>query len=304
MLLSNPLGLTYRDAENQAHVAVTLAKKAGCPTSPLADMETCIRGLPTSTLLAAQLATETDFWDDLSQIDQLFLAWTPVLGTPEAPMKPMDAFTSGQWPSAGVPISINTVANEAVMFVWELSKKPLNSLLYNLLIDGIYPWHHAEIKQRYPLPANETADTRLHAASIVTPSLFRCAARHAARYMSQVSPVWVSEFDHIQSFAPAMWGPNYTECNTVVCHGSDLVEWFLPDVSSMGVQFTPAELALGHAMQHHMMNFGQPGRSGAWPEFNNATNTAAVLRTPAPEVVPNFDDDECNFWDSVGYNWY
>jgi carboxylesterase type B len=303
-MLSNPLGLTYRDADNQAAVAVTLAKKAGCPTSPLADMETCIRGLPSATLLAAQLATQKDFWDDLSQIDQLFLAWTPVLGTAEAPMKPMDAFTSGQWPSAGIPVGLTTVANEAVLFVWAVSTKPMGSLLYNLLLDGIFPVHHAEIKQEYPLLSNETADTRLHVASIITPSLFRCAARHAARSMAQVSPVWVSEFDHVQSFAATMWGPNYTECNTEVCHGADLVEWFLPDVSLMGAAFTQDELNLGYAMQDYLVNFGRADTANVWPQFNNNTNTVAVLQTPSVQVVQNFDNAECDFWDSVGYNWY
>lgn len=303
LVLSDPLALTYRDASNQANLAEAFAKKASCPTSPLSDMETCIRQLPSEQLLEAQLAVQKDFWTDISQINQLFLPWTPVLGTPDAPQKPFDAFSSGDFASAGIPIAINTVANEAVMFVWLVSAKPLGELEYNLLIDGIYLKNHAEIKQQYPLPSNETSDTRKHIASIVTPSLFRCAARHSARGMSSKGPVWISEFNHIQSFAPTMWGPNYTECNSAVCHGSDLVEWFLPDVSAMGVEFTEDEVALGNSMQDFLVNFGR-SNTGVWPQFTNTSGDAAMLQTPAVQVIANYDEAECDFWDKVGYDWY
>jgi carboxylesterase type B len=135
--------------------------------------------------------------------------------------------------------------------------------------------------------------------------------------VTRTAPVWIYHFDHLMSFGPQVWGPNYTICYTHVCHGSELPFVFHPNASAFNLSYTPQEEVLSASMVAAWTNMakyldpngpsgeGVPSKSGAslyWPAFTLDNQSSIVFDTPNSIVHNNFTD-ECNWWDAIGYDY-
>mgnify|MGYP003878653275 CR=1 FL=1 len=194
---------------------------------------------------------------------QLFLPWTPTVGTEMLPEQPMSMFQAGL--SHDVPFTIGTVWNEATIFVYEAFTKPLPALEYDVVLGLIFGVDDAiKIAEHFPVPKNETKDCRLQAARVATQALFVCATRNVSLIVSdnQKSPIHVYHYDHLMSFRKLIWGKNFSICDTEVCHGAELVPVFHPNVTSFGVSYTADEQTLSASMETFWTNeakYGNPG---------------------------------------------
>ena len=315
LMMSMPFSLPLRTPDTWKPLADSYIKHAGCSTGLIKNIAKeieCIRALPADKLVEAQVAAEHDILDEYKRAVELFLPWTPTLGSDLVPVSPIDAFHSGQLPDPSKPVIATTVENEAVLFVWQAFTKPMSSLEYDLLVDVIFAGSGGKVKKQFPLPDNMKTDARPWVSHIGTLALFVCPTRYAMAGMT--APAYVGHFDHVMSFGKAIWGPDYTECDDVVCHGSDLVPLFRPDPADIGGQYTPAEVALSQSMQTYAGSFFHDGLPAppatgvdaglTWPRFNMTQQMYMQYQTPANVQTSHTYETECGFFDSIGYHFY
>ena len=140
-------------------------------------------------------------------------------------MQPLYALGSGQM--AQVPMLSGTVLSEGQLFVYELFTSKLSKAQYGIALDAIFGRHNAkQVQKMYPfdiVPGNQ--DGREAFNILATDLIFGCPLRNVTRgYQNSLGleavPTYQYRLDHVMSFD--CWGPNYTYCVNVVCHGSEL----------------------------------------------------------------------------------
>ena len=236
--------------------------------------------------------------------------------TPYLPNYPLAAFQAGQ--VVDVPIILGTVANESNLFINYAFTKPVGDVEYYAVMGVILGLNSVEpIAKEYPVPNPPPADYRTQLYTIATDALFVCPTRNAtaslANSPTRKSPVYLYMYNHLQSFAPAMWGNDYpfNLCWNAVCHAAELVELFHPVYPAFGTNYTAGEVSLSTRMDYYWTNFaatgapgtGAPGLQLAWPAYNTTYRPVMNL-----DVVSYISQDKhgqlCDFWDSLGYNFY
>ena len=315
LMMSMPFSLPLRTPDTWKPLADSYIKHAGCSTGLIKNIAKeieCIRALPADKLVEAQVAAEHDILDEYKRAVELFLPWTPTLGSDLVPVSPIDAFHSGQLPDPSKPVIATTVENEAVLFVWQAFTKPMSSLEYDLLVDVIFAGSGGKVKKQFPLPDNMKADARPWLAHIATFGLLVCPTRYAMAGMT--APAYVGHFDHVMSFGKEVWGPEFQECDPYVCHGGDLPFIFHPNASALNLAYTPGEQNLSMSMQSYWTSMASggvplPPVSGVdagipWHPFNMTTQSYLRLDTPANSEQTFTFKEECDFFDSIGYNFY
>jgi len=324
-MLSNPFGEAYRAPESALAIAGAFANFSGCgqalnwvddPTT----MEACLRGKDAATVLAAQMLAEDYILADLGTLLQIVVAWSPTIGTPYLPLRPLDAFQRGA--ALDVPYMVGTTANETIIFVYEALQTspgayiPLGELEYDLLVGALLgPANAAQIADYYPVPAPPPADFKVFASTPLTDGLFLCATRNATEALFAAQPARQSKayhwlYSHILAGSAALWQGNFTECFTTVCHGSDLPELFHPRNAAI-TNYTAEEDALALTMQRYIAAFartGDPGDGGIglqWPAYDAATRQTVNYETASMggvTVISSYRAKTCAWWDStVGY---
>ena len=122
---------------------------------------------------------------------------------------------------------------------------------------------------------------------------------------------YIYRFKHILSFDA--WGPNYTFCVGVVCHGSELPfvfsVWSFIDEQGKDVEYYPtsSELALATDISDAWSNFMNSHNPNTglstltFPEYKAIEDKLIILDIPGSEIQQNVRSSYCDFWDSVGY---
>jgi acetylcholinesterase/cholinesterase len=312
IMMSEPFSIPWRDVPTATKYSQAFAGKAGCPMDDVAKLESCIKGLSVPEIISAQMQVEHDIGADLSRLLEIFLPWTPTVGSEVLPMSPLQTFASGK--AAPVDFMIGTVLNEGIEFVWGAFGKAMSEFEEGAILAVIFGLSHGiEVGKHYPVPASEKHDTRLTLSRVATEGLFVCPSRNATSSMVAAGQkAWVYHFDHPMSFGPVGWGPNYTECDNATCHGGELPFLFGDQNSTFGVDPTPAEVALSGEMEHYWANFaaggdpgsGDPANPRTWPAWNATEQPSMWFETPATQVKYGDYAQRCDFWDSIGYNFY
>ena len=122
IMMSNPFAEAYRAPESALAIAGAFANFSGCGQAlnwvdNATEMELCLNKQDAATLLSAQMQAETYILADLSTLLQIVVAWSPTIGTPWLPLRPLEAFQAGK--VLDIPYMIGTTANESVIFVYE-----------------------------------------------------------------------------------------------------------------------------------------------------------------------------------------
>jgi carboxylesterase type B len=315
MMLSNPFSLPMRDSWTWGSLVKEFTKQAGCKgtggNSTTTEVD-CLQNLSADAVVDAQIAARHDVLDEWTKAIDLFMPWTPTVNTDILPKQPLEAFHAGELPNPSRPIILNTVRNEAVLFIWEASAKPMSAIEYDLFIEVLFAGSGGKVLKEFPIPSNASSDARLAISHVGTLALMVCPGRYAMQGMA--APAYVSHFDHVMSFGKQVWGANFTECDNVVCHGGDLPFWFHPNGTSLGIQYTPAEQNLSMAMQTYFTSFAKGGvplppsttidREVNWPTFNMTTQAYMKFNTPENSLEFQSYAQECGFFDEIGYNFY
>lgn len=321
ILQSHPLGLPWRTTKDYSGFSEKVAKEAGCARQlSRSPWEPCLRNTTWQSLLVAQEAAETSLLAEISHVLELFIPFSPVVGTEELPQQPLTAFLEGK--AHDVPIVIGTVAEECMEFIYSAFGSKLSALEEDALFDVIFGLSHgSRVLKEYPRPAaaRTAGDMRNHSANATTDAFFHCATRRAALGLSQQnlngtrkSQTFVYHFDHVISYGDKFWLPDAPECIDRVCHGEDLPFVFYPNTSSINGSFTVPEMAMSNLMQQYWGAFahkGSPGASGgasplSWVPFNASSEAAMVFSTaPQSNLQHASYRAKCAIWDSFDYDW-
>jgi carboxylesterase type B len=315
---SDPFTSPFRTPAEYAKVGTAMGEKAGCSSTSGPALDSCLRGLSVSSIISAQVEVEKDLAVDSPHILEVFLPWTPLVD-PSAQGnssvialvdQPRTLFSRGQ--SQDKPFIVGTVANEALLFIYEAFGKPLSHLEYDAFIALVFGLDGAlEVGAKYPLPSSQDDDARPWMSHIGTLALFQCSTRNASLGAAASGKnVWLYHFDHVMSFSKAVWGPNFTVCDNYVCHAEELPFVWHPDAQLLDLKYTPAEEVLSNSMQSYWTSFARTGNPNAdgtqlnWPAFNPSSEQSIVFQTPQNAILSHNQTTECNWWaDVIGFDF-
>jgi len=319
ILESEPLGIPLRDTSTWGLLPRYFLNALDCTEEHSADLWRCLRSRSVAEILSAQKQCEESIAIELpDHFMDLFLPWTPTMGTDLFPSHPIRAFQRGLLRE--MPFVIGTVRDEGRSFIYEgypdaVNKKKAREIMALL----IGPENALKVWEHYPMPGRSTTDYRDYLALIATDGLFKCPTRNATASSSSSSAeaVYLYHFDHASSFNERAWNLNYSSCwGPAICHGEELTYVFRPDLSAINASYTESETELAFAVQAYWTQFaatGSPGDGGAvdpnetasWIPF--AVDTESSLRFQVDSVAMENEVDlkhsHCAFWDSLDYGW-
>eukprot|EP01065_Artemidia_motanka_P049586 TRINITY_DN824_c0_g1_i1.p1 TRINITY_DN824_c0_g1~~TRINITY_DN824_c0_g1_i1.p1 ORF type:complete len:560 (+),score=221.17 TRINITY_DN824_c0_g1_i1:67-1680(+) len=308
-VMSNPYGLPVMDTKTQHDYSVKLLQGMNCSTSGQAAAD-CIRGLDVDTIITVQKATHPAIGPIGNLFVDLFMPFTPTVGTDELPVQPIDAAKSGH--AAAVPTSFSTVAEEAIQFIYAAFGKPVVPLEAEGVIVVLFGIHAEKVLKMYPKP--QGPDARMWLSKIATDYIFTCPTRYAAQVYSKSYPTWRVEYTHHNSFTQTMFNTTnpIPSCIGYVCHGSDLPltfgTWGL--LPSGKIVPTAAEVLLSKQIQTAINNLHRHGDLGAAPlpgtdvravPFEASAPKALQYETPVA-VLDAYKGSFCDVYDSLGYS--
>jgi len=303
------LTIPLREPDEALPLGQAFAKLLNCALSDLA----CLRSKTADQTSVASMETRKMIELSLKRPLQAFMPWTPVVGKGQpVGSQPMDYLRGNV--NFRKPLIIGTVSQETTIFIYEAFGKPMTEIAYDLAITLICKLENlGKIRKMYPPPP--ATDLRDLTSIIGNHYIFNCPNRNITRVLSNQMPVYFYHFDHVMSFSKAGWGPNFTFCDDKVCHGSELPFSFdsYPIANFTG---TPDETVLANNMVDYWSNFaktGDPNRSSLskpseesnlvnWPQYTQNNDAALRLVTPTPIVQTGILNDNCNFWDGIGYD--
>ncbi|XP_071941027.1 uncharacterized protein [Antedon mediterranea] len=310
IMQSNPFTLPYRDRVSSVEIGALLAESLGCGSGDI----TCLRSRSADEVLKAQLmvASMLDY-DDLLQN---FEYWGPVIDGAEIPMHPLEAYAQNSFQDK--PMIMGTMSEDALPYVYTLMPEPVSATLSSTviialfgLIDGL------KLTNTYSLGLLDD-DSRDVLSDMFTDMIFACSTRYASTSAQQngQSAIYLYEFAHAFSFEEA-WGEDMSFCYGRVCHGGDL-PFIFQNANYLGYEYTPEEQLLSDSMVYYWTNFahtGDPNEIGElstvkynpiyteWPLFNTDDELAQLrLDTPVNVQLTNYKTDECDLFDSIGYD--
>jgi carboxylesterase type B len=296
---SNPLGLPYKTAAQQAGWGKAFAAKIGCT-----DDEACLRKADALAIGQAENGVvHFDFRAPLA----MALVWTPNIDGKQFPMTPLDAFAKGL--AAKVPVVMGSVQNEGVIFVYELIRS-IDDVEFALLLLGVFGDRAYDVWRHYT-PSGVFVDNFLLAARMVTDFVFECPTRRALHSLASNNGdnAWLYRFNQKLSMSPWAWGSKYPECWNEICHGEELPYIFDPLQFVPPGNFTSDERQLSKLMRQLWGNVaisGNPNRplkaAVQWPSFlsqgaQHDVGLELVGSTSKPEL--DYNGANCAFWSTV-----
>ncbi|SHS95477.1 Probable carboxylesterase [Mycobacteroides abscessus subsp. abscessus] len=257
------------------------AAEVGCPAGP--DMARCLRALSVDALR------------DSPQFTGIGLPVSPVIGTPELPAAPLDAFTSGLAASP-VPVLIGSNANEATVFEakqYQHRPVPRTAEEYQSVLESKYGTRATELGRRYPL-ADFDGNMLGALAAIDTDNSYACPTFAMAEALARRAPVYAYEF--ADPVAPVEQQYRDAPLPLGASHGSEL--GYLFDLSRT---MNPESAALSTQMTRYWAQFvktGNPNVEGQpeWPAYISG-GAFQRLAPPAPRSEGGFASrHQCGYW--------
>lgn len=301
IIQSSPYALPLLSQKDAVSHYEHFSAETKCGTLPQTK---CLLNLSWEEVVSAQTAAQQKLY--LNHPTVMFFPWTPTVGEDDFPIDPLDALNQGKF--TPVPVIIGHVLEEAWVFINEAFPKPLNTVEGKALVDVIFSKKGVPpaIFSEYPLPANETKDTRPWLSDLATDYIIECSSRNASYALARSIPVYRYHFNHAWSFHGA-WGPNDSCCEGHVCHGCELP--FVFDSASLaGYNFTQDEVNLAQLMVAYWGNFAHnldPNGVGlpTWPQVDPETDWVLQFIAPGSGPLQHVRGSYCDFWDRTGYHY-
>lgn len=204
----------YRTPERATAEAEVYFKEVGCLATDLA----CNLNKTAAEVVAAGDVASNKFF--VMHPLQIFLAWAPIVVPGSVvPNQTLFAFEAGQFTQ--MPMMMGALYQDAYMFVYLAASSKVNDAEYLAALALIFKEDFVFVAEKYP-PTPIFADFRPLIGKLGTSYTLVCPTRHVAKFASQYQkqPVFYYHFNHSLSFDG--WGPNYTFCQGIVCHGAEL----------------------------------------------------------------------------------
>ena len=333
---SEPFGLPVRDTITWGALPVAFFNDMGCNLS-IAEHDyikfwACLRNATVSDIIAAQNKAENDEIVETGHLLDLFMPWSPTVGTDVFDGQPLFMFqesidlkakhnnkdtykeskntinnniNNGNNLVRDIAYIIGTVMNEGTEFIYMaypngVDREELDETLAML----VGPDVAAGIREHYPLPQN-TTDYRNYLSLVATDGLFKCPTRnvtvsHGSNNFKR--SIFMYHFDHISSFNSAGWGSNYSECFDVVCHGAELPYVFRPNLGPINSEYKDSEWILAKSIQNYWTQFAvnngmSPGNGGnemnvEWQPFGLGSEMSLLLQTDNVQMQGRVDWDD------------
>jgi len=300
---SMPITLPMKTVDDASSQGIEFLKYLGC-----SDDLKCLRSKDVKDIVAAQV--KIDHQIDYRKLLETFYPWTPVLDNVQFSEEILYAFQEGHFQQ--MPMIIGDVASEALLFIYLALHSEVNDAEYVAGIEYIFGViDGAEVLEYYP-PQPFFGDKRPQLSVCGTDYIFICPTRNAsvnmANSMEQAADL-IYLYNWVQPVSFQFWGPNYTECEGQACHGIELTFLFRSP-AFYNESFTPAEDKLSWTMIDYWTNFARTANpnkglnnvSPIWPAFNSNTMQNMKFIAPIPVVQTNWNQQNCDFFDSIGYH--
>jgi carboxylesterase type B len=307
ILQSNPISLPFRYRDDASTLGQEVRKILSCDTIQ------CMRSKSAEQIVVAQHQAA----DKILILEPLvsFLPWAPTVDQKLVPMRFIDAIEKGLYQKdakgAPLPMMMGTVAEEAVIFVYMVSAKPISDVEYIAAVTLAFGLRAPGVLMKYP-PTPIIGDKRPAVSVLVTDYLFGCSNRYIAGLLQKQGNdnVYLYRFNHSLSFDA--WGPMYPFCQGKVCHGADLPILFH---QSGNATLSKLENRLFADMSTYWTNFAWTGNPNKkpyfvvgtdvpqWPAFNRDAPEHMELWTNQSFVIKHFNKNRCDHFDSIGY-WH
>eukprot|EP01083_Nonionella_stella_P098479 276976_1 len=318
---SNPFGLPLRTTRTWGKLPDLLKHYAGCSVLRHPnEQRTCMRELSADDLLLAQNRAEREVAVEWKWLVDLFMPWTPTIGTGVIHEQPIFAMQKGKY-LKHVPIIAGVNRDEGTYFVWEAFPDAMDKDEYEGFIVAIFDDvdDSAAVLQYYSTyNVTNTSDYRPLLAIIATDAMFKCATRNISNVIaldeSNKALNYMYHFTHVSSFNDAAW-PADPECWDKVCHGLELPYIFEPDLAPVNRSYTAEEWQLARTMGMYWSSFakykmpgnGNPKRPVEWLPFGETQQEEIILNVQSVNggvrMERNYDVTVCDFWDTLSYNW-
>ncbi|MFI6954662.1 carboxylesterase/lipase family protein [Nocardia sp. NPDC050408] len=267
----------YRSRTDNAATAVQAATEFGC--SDPAEVERCLRALPTATLQTRTPSFTTITYD-----------------TPTLPRNPFDALRVGKF--SRVPVLIGEVTNGHSLWVAAIvatQQAPITSDSYRSILSTAFGTVAAAVEADYPVSAYPTPAAALTA--VLSDHSWACPMLDTARALAARVPVYTYEFADMTTPAPSPYPPSLP---TGAAHGAELT--YLFDLTPSPGPVVASSQPLATAMLDYWAHFigtGNPNQPGL-PHWSRSTISGdAVLRlTPGSHGITTelADNHHCNLW--------
>ena len=298
---------------------------AGCDILRSAEEQLkCLKDISATDLLDAQKIAENNLEVEAKWFKYLFMPWTPTVGTGIISEQPIFAIQKGHY-HKNITIVAGTNANEGVLFVWKVSRTPVNKMEYVGLVEAVFEDpQDAKAALEYYTPSNgynitNTSDYRPLLAVMATDVLFRCPTRNISNVIAldatNQALNYLYHFNAVSSFANVAF-PRDPECWDKVCHGIELAYVFEPDLRIANASYTNEEWELAQTMGYYWSSIaknkvpgnGNPDRPVPWTSFGGGSKQNNIVFNVdsvngGVRMDVNADLDVCEFWDSLNYNW-
>ncbi|ETO33003.1 hypothetical protein RFI_04103 [Reticulomyxa filosa] len=306
---SNPFGLPFRDTASWGTLPRKFYELLGCNYDKFSHNEAlfweCLRNATVDDIVKAQWTAQNDPADEADHFWDIFLPWSPTCGTDLFPEQGFFEFQQGNY--ADIPYMIGVVQNESVEFVYSAFTTPLGRAeLEGVMLTLMGEPDTSLIYQQYPLPEN-TTDYRNWASFVATDALFRCPTSNTSTVHAQLyaqnqktHPVFMYHFNHLSSFNPQLWGPNFTFC-------WDVPYVFHPNPSVDNTSYAQMEQYLSWNMISYWTTFAStlttPGKGSSqvppnatgveWTIFDSNKQNCIIFETGQLQMVNNYDTNIC-----------
>jgi len=324
---SEPLGTPLRDTTTWGALPKLYFDKVGCPydiffTKDPQELWKCLRNRTVSQVLSAQAECEVAVKVELDHEMDLFMPWTPTVGTDLFIQQPIRSFQNGN--IRDIPFMIGSVMNEGKLFIYEAYPNGISrDQVMEIFAFLIGPDNAIKVREHYPFPAN-TTDYRDYVSLVATDGLFKCPTRnitaeHLQEKFGFKSPVYLYHFNHASSFNEIEWNVNFTCCwGDTVCHGEELSYVFHPNMAPINATYTSDEDTLAYSMQSYWTQFaltGSPGNgnihllnpmsSTTWFPFvaGSETSIQFQINNVVMQSQVDIQNSKCDFWDTLNYDW-
>ena len=171
LMESEPLGTPMRDTTTWGLLPKLFFDKVGCSydvfvTKDPQELWKCLRNRTVSQILSAQAECEEALKVELDHEMDLFMPWTPTVGTDLFTQQPIRSFQNGD--IRDIPFMIGTVMNEGKLFIYEAFPNGIaRDQVMEIFAVLIGPENAIKVREHYPFPSN-TTDYRDYVSRVAT----------------------------------------------------------------------------------------------------------------------------------------
>lgn len=263
ILQSCPIQISFRTQEDALKQVEPFAAALNCDTTYI----DCMRSKSASEVYDASRKIPLDFSSMLTALGQ----WIAVVNDNRTTRYLEQIYVTD--PSETLnkltmkPTLIGTVEDEGIEYIYTGFTSPVPRSQYFGLMVLVGRFSAFSSLMKYP--SNDTNDSRVALANVVTDIVFKCPAHMVATKIKSSKDVWL--YNMKLGFEREGAWANHEYCEDKVCHGED-IPYLFQSFYLGDFQLTTAEQSVSDAMINYFSNFIKTGD----PNFGDAESLSEV----------------------------